>query len=56
MWSRTSSCTTQGIAGDLAVTDGDAATARLSEVAVSVHQLRSDNTLRDKVLQHEYLE
>ena len=48
--------TTRGIAGDIAVTDSDASTARLSEFAVSVHQLRSDNNLRDNILQHEYLE
>ncbi len=48
--------TTSGLAGDIGVTDNDASTARLSEFAVSVHQLESDNSLRDKVLQHEYLD
>ncbi len=48
--------TTNGIAGDIGVTDADASTARFSEMAVSVHQLHSDNALRDKVLQHELLE
>lgn len=48
--------TTRGIAGDIGVTDGDASSARLSELAVSVHQLESDNSLRDRMLQHEYLE
>ncbi|MGI9579222.1 MAG: YceI family protein [Microthrixaceae bacterium] len=48
--------TTSGLAGDIGVTDNDAATARLSEFAVSVHQLESDNRLRDNILQHEYLD
>ena len=47
---------TQGVAGDFGVTGNDASTARLSEIAVSVHQLESDNALRDKMLQHQYLE
>ncbi len=48
--------TTHGIAGDIGITGGDASTTRLSEFAVSVHQLESDNNLRDNVLQHEYLD
>ncbi|MFV0316387.1 MAG: YceI family protein [Microthrixaceae bacterium] len=48
--------TTKGVAGDIGITNNDSATARLSEIAVSVHQLESDNTMRDKILQHEYLE
>jgi mono/diheme cytochrome c family protein/polyisoprenoid-binding protein YceI len=48
--------TTQGIAGDIAVADGSPPSVRLGEIAVDVHQLRSDNSLRDKALRHEYLE
>jgi polyisoprenoid-binding protein YceI/mono/diheme cytochrome c family protein len=48
--------TTQGIAGDIGVTSESLPTARLGDVHVDVAQLRSDNSLRDKALQHEYLE
>lgn len=48
--------TTQGIAGDVAVTDGAAPSVRLGELVVDVAQLESDNSLRDKALQHEFLE
>jgi polyisoprenoid-binding protein YceI len=49
---------TRGIAGDVAVAQGarGVPSVRLSEVAVDVHQLRSDNSLRDKALRHEFLE
>ncbi len=50
--------TTSGIAGEIAVgglTEGDPR-VELGEVVVDVAQLRSDNSLRDKVLRHEYLE
>lgn len=47
--------TTQGITGSAAVT-ADGRSVRLGEVAVDVHQLRSDDALRDKVLRHEFLE
>jgi polyisoprenoid-binding protein YceI len=47
----------KGIAGDVAVSSGeDGPSVRLSEVAVDVHQLTSDNSLRDKALRHEFLE
>ncbi len=48
--------TTQGITGDLGVTATDLSKARVGEVAVDVHQLESDNALRDKAIQHEYLD
>ncbi|MFN7150727.1 MAG: YceI family protein, partial [Microthrixaceae bacterium] len=47
---------TKAIAGDIAVSSGAATEVRLGEVAVDVHQLRSDNNLRDKALHHEFLE
>jgi polyisoprenoid-binding protein YceI/mono/diheme cytochrome c family protein len=47
---------TKGVAGDVAVTSGDEPSVRLGDVVVDVAQLRSDNSLRDKALQHEYLE
>lgn len=49
---------TKGIAGDVALAsspDG-APQVRLGDVVVDVAQLRSDNSLRDKALQHEFLE
>lgn len=46
---------TSGIAGDIGVADG-ATAVRLGAVAVNVHQLASDNALRDKVIRHEFLE
>jgi len=48
--------TTRGIAGDVAVRGTDPTTGRLGEVQVDVHQLTSDNALRDKAIAHEYLE
>ena len=48
--------TTQGIAGDVAVPSGDLAGARVGELAVDVHQLQSDNALRDKAIRHQFLE
>ena len=48
--------TTSGLAGDIGVRRGRPPTVRLSDVAVNVHQLRSDNSLRDKALRHEFLE
>lgn len=60
--------TTQGISGDVAVSEPDGTAepdsadgadrprVRLGEVAVDVARLRSDNSLRDKALQHDYLE
>ena len=48
--------TTKGVAGDVAVRDGDVPSVRLGDVVVDVAQLRSDNSLRDKALQHEFLE
>jgi mono/diheme cytochrome c family protein len=48
--------TTKAIAGDVAVSSGATTEVRLGEVAVDVHQLRSDNNLRDKALHHEFLE
>ncbi len=50
--------TTQGIAGDIGVTTGadGAPEVRLSDVAVNVHQLQSDNSLRDKAIRHAHLE
>jgi polyisoprenoid-binding protein YceI len=47
---------TQGIAGDIAIAAGAPPQVRLGDVVVDVHQLQSDNSLRDKVLRHEYLE
>lgn len=50
--------TTSGIAGEIAVggiADGNPS-VNIGEVVVDVAQLRSDNSLRDKVLRHEYLE
>lgn len=50
--------TTSGIAGEIAVGGVEEGTpsVNLGEVVVDVAQLRSDNSLRDKVLRHEYLE
>ncbi len=56
--------TTSAIAGEVAVgavaddvaTADRAPTVEVGEVVVDVAQLRSDNSLRDKVLRHEYLE
>lgn len=50
---------TRGIAGDVGVQSsagGGAPEVRLSDVAVDVHQLQSDNSLRDKAIRHQYLE
>ena len=51
----TATLTTSGIAGSFAV-GADPAQSRVGEMAVNVMQLRSDNSLRDKVLHHDYLE
>ncbi len=49
--------TTSGLAGDVGISSGTGVPeVRLSDVAVDVHQLRSDNSLRDKAIRHEYLE
>lgn len=48
--------TTQGLAGDIAVGGGDTPTVRLGDIVADVHQLRSDNTLRDRAIRHEFLE
>jgi polyisoprenoid-binding protein YceI/mono/diheme cytochrome c family protein len=53
---RTVELTTNGIAGDVGVSGGDQPSVRLGDLVVDVAQLRSDNSLRDKALQHEYLE
>ncbi|UDY37449.1 YceI family protein [Dermatobacter hominis] len=50
---------THGIAGDVGVgpgADGRAASVRLGAIAVNVEQLESDNSLRDKMIRHEFLE
>ena len=47
--------TTQAIAGDIGVPGGDPSGARIGEVVVDVHQLTSDNALRDKAIRHQYL-
>ncbi len=49
---------TQVMAGDVAVADAGAGerSIRFGELVVRVHELRSDNSLRDKMLRHEYLE
>ncbi len=49
---------TQVMAGDVAVSDAGAGerSIRLGELVVRVHELRSDNSLRDKMLRHEFLE
>jgi polyisoprenoid-binding protein YceI/mono/diheme cytochrome c family protein len=44
-----------GIAGDIGVGQ-DGTAVRLGAVAVNVEQLTSDNSLRDKMIRHEYLE
>ena len=48
--------TTRGITGDVGVPSGDLSGARVGEIAVDVHQLESDNVLRDKAIRHEFLE
>jgi polyisoprenoid-binding protein YceI len=48
--------TTRAITGDLGVPAGDLSQARIGEVAVDVHQLQSDNALRDKAIRHQFLE
>ena len=48
--------TTKGITGDIGVTGGGDPVVRLSDVGVDVQQLTSDNSLRDKMLRHEFLE
>ena len=49
---------TQVMAGDVAVSDAGAGgqSIRVGDLVVRVHELRSDNSLRDKMLRHEYLE
>ena len=50
---------TQGIAGDIGVTDRGRrcrTDVRLGDVVVDVHQLQSDNSLRDKAIRHRLLE
>jgi polyisoprenoid-binding protein YceI len=47
--------TTQGVAGDVAISGDNEPSVRLGDVVVDVAQLESDNSLRDKALQHEYL-
>ncbi len=49
---------TQVMAGDVAVSDAGSGEQRLrfGDLVVRVHELRSDNSLRDKMLRHEYLE
>ncbi len=51
----TATLTTTGIAGSFAV-GADPAQSRFGDMAVNVMQLRSDNSLRDKVLHHDFLE
>ena len=46
---------THGIAGDIGVAQG-ATAVRLGAIAVNVEQLTSDNSLRDKMIRHEFLE
>lgn len=53
---RTVELTTQGLAGDVAIAQSEDPSVRLGDVLIDVAQLRSDNSLRDKALQHEYLE
>jgi len=48
--------TTQGLAGDVAVSERGNPTVRLGEIVADVHQLRSDNSLRDRAIRHEFLE
>lgn len=56
--SRQVELTTSGIAGQVALGEGPdgRVTARIGEILVDVARLRSDNSLRDKMLRHEYLE
>ena len=48
--------TTHAVAGDVVLDGKDASTSVLGPVVVDVHQLRSDNALRDARLQTAYLE
>lgn len=47
---------THGIAGDVGVGGAAGPTVRLGAIAVNVEQLESDNSLRDKMIRHEFLE
>lgn len=53
---RTAVLRTQGISGSVAVDPKNPSAARVGEVAVNVHQLRSDNALRDKAIRHNHLD
>ncbi|MFZ4518296.1 MAG: YceI family protein [Microthrixaceae bacterium] len=53
---RTARLTTRGISGSIAVDPADAAASQVGEIAVNVHQLTSDNALRDKAIRHDGLE
>jgi polyisoprenoid-binding protein YceI len=48
--------TTRAVSGDIVLDDKDASASVLGTVVVDLHQLRSDNALRDARLQTAYLE
>lgn len=53
---RTATLRTRAISGSLGVDQADPSASRVGEIVVDVHQLRSDNALRDKAIRHDYLE
>ena len=48
--------TTNGIAGDLAISASDPSASRVGKIVINVEQLHSDNNLRDATIRKDYLE
>ncbi|RMH75340.1 MAG: hypothetical protein D6683_11470 [Actinomyces sp.] len=53
---RTAVGTTSGVAGDIVVDTADPTRSHAGDIVVNVEMLRSDNSLRDKRIRHDYLE
>ena len=54
--SNTARGTTSGIAGDIRVDNTDPDASTIGEIVVNVEQLKSDQTLRDNRLRHDFLQ
>jgi polyisoprenoid-binding protein YceI len=54
--STTTTGSTQGIAGDVALNASDPSASRFGEIVVDVSQLTSDQSLRDRRIRHDFLE